>query len=110
MIASHFDRLDVWHRNVPWSRTKQLRTVVETELSVDDIFDCWLSEFEANNNSFYERIKRHARSTNLRKVAAASQAYAFILNTHNTSTCLLYRYINLPWYVTMQCFRDEIRV
>ena len=107
MIASHLDRLDVWHRNVPWSQAKQLRTVLETELSVDDIFDCWLSEFEANlDDKCYERIKRHARSTKLRKVASSSQAYPFILNTHNTSTCLLYRYINLPWYVTMQCFDD----
>ena len=33
------DQLDVYCRNVAWSKTKQMKSVVESNLSVDELFD-----------------------------------------------------------------------
>ena len=104
MIASHLDRLDVWHRNVPWSQAKQLRTVVETELSTDDVFDYFLRS--ASQNEARDAIRRHGKSKKLKKMAAGRQALPFRVIERNALTVLFYRYVPLPWYVTMQCCDD----
>ena len=89
---------------MPWSQAKQLRTVVETELSVDDVFDYLL--FSLASTAFQESIKRHGKSKKIKQIAAGSEAYPFVVKEENTATSLLYRQIPLPWYVTMQCFGD----
>ena len=89
---------------MPWSQAKQLRTVVETELSVDDVFDLLL--FSLSDSVFKEAIKRHGKSKKIKEMAAGSQNYPFVFKEANMGTALFYRQIPLPWYVTMQCFGD----
>ena len=91
-----------------WSQAKQLRTMVETELSVDDVFD-YLKR-DIGGTKFKEDVKRHGKSEKLKQIAAGSQAYPFVVKERNAATTLLYRQLPLPWYVTIQCFGDETRV
>ena len=102
MIASHLDRLDVWHRNVPWSQAKQLRTVVETELSVDSLFDSL--HFSFGGNGFARVVEKYGLSKKIKKITAGAKVQPFIFKERNSVVGLLYRQIPLPWYVTMQCF------
>ena len=89
---------------MPWSQAKQLRTVLETELSVDDVFDDIF--FSVASTAFEKGIKRHGKSKKIKEMAAGSQAFPFVVKGANIATALLYRQIPLPWYVTMQCFGD----
>ena len=94
MIASHLDRLDVWQRNVPWSQAKQLRTVVETELSVDDIFDFLAHDKDCMTRNLAKRLANYKK---LQQSATGSYAYPFIIMEHNTVCALMYRILPLPW-------------
>merc|ERR1711871_1274570 len=48
---AELQQLDIWQRDVPWSSVKQLRTVLETEYSIDDIFDAILHIFVRTGKS-----------------------------------------------------------
>ena len=99
MHRIHPNRLDVWQRNVLWSQAKQLRTMVETELSVDDVFDYFKSNL--GGGKFGEVIKRYGKSKKLKQIAAGSIVHPFIVRERNTATTLHYRQLPLPWYVTI---------
>ena len=77
---------------------------METELSVDDVFDHLL--FSVGRAAFENAFKKHGKSKKLKEIVAGSRAFPFVVKGAITSTALLYRQIPLPWYVTMQCFGD----
>ena len=99
MHRFHPNRLDVWQRNVLWSQAKQLRTMVETELSVDDVFD--YLKGDVGSSKFKEGVKRHGKSEKLKQIAAGSIVHPFLVRDRNTATTLHYRQLPLPWYVTI---------
>ena len=75
---------------------KQLRTVLETEHSIDDIFDALLYFFA--EATFSEKYKKNAYG----KSKKAKEAYGFmcklfLVTDQNTGTTLLYRAVPLPW-------------
>ena len=81
---------------MPWSSLKQLRTVLETEYSIDDIFDGEL-HFLARE-SLSERLKKDAQA----KSEKAKEAYGlvvkpFMVVDQNIGTTLYYREVPLPW-------------
>ncbi len=97
----------MWHRNVPWSQAKQLRTVLETELSADDIFD--YLHFDLGSAMCSKQItKEHSRSERLKDATSGSEVNPFTVKKRDTATALLYKMVPLPWYVSMQCFGDDI--
>ena len=71
-ISSHRYRLDIWQRDVPWSSVKQLRTVLETEYSIDDVFGGIIDNFFAStmSSTFSEKVRRDVHT----KSEAAKQA------------------------------------
>ena len=77
---------------------KQLRTVVETEYSVDDVFDTILRHFHVEGGlTDYYANKGH--KSDAVKMAAGSQYYLLLVQEQNIASCLQYREIPLPWYV-----------
>ena len=75
---------------------KQLRTVLETEYSVDDIFDGRLHFFERMGIS--EGIKKDAEAKSVKvKEAHGFASLPFFVNDQNTATSLYYREVPLPW-------------
>ena len=86
----------MWQRDVPWSSVKQLRTVLETEYSVDDIFDAMVDIFGSMKLS--NKLQKDAQA----KSEKAKEAYGlvvhpFVVTDQNTGTCLHYREAPLPW-------------
>ena len=91
-------RLEIWQRDVPWSSVKQLRTVLETEYSIDDIFDGQLVLFEETRSRFHEKLQKDAQA----KSEKAKDAYGlivqpFLVTEQNTGTASYYREVPLPW-------------
>ena len=87
---------------MPWSSVKQLRTVLETEYSVDDIFDGQLHLFAeitfAEGSDFAKKLKKDAQAKS-KKAGAAHGLYVFpfVVTEQNTGTALAYRELPLPW-------------
>ena len=92
------DRLDVWQRDVPWSPVKQLRTVVETDNSVDDVFAYLLDSFDSAVTGKYYRSESMKAAS-----GAHSRFQLFMVTNANAATRVEYREIGLPWYVTVWC-------
>ncbi len=70
-----------------------MRTVLETNFSVEDVFDGLASYVKADT--------RNTRSKLLKK--GIRDMKLFHLKERNTNTCLYYRETPLPWYVIFQC-------
>ena len=86
----------MWQRDVPWSSVKQLRTVLETEYSVDDIFDAMVDIFGSMKLS--NKLQKDAQAKSEKaKEAYGFHQYAFLVTDQNTGTTLLYRAVPLPW-------------
>ena len=99
-IASHCYRLDIWQRNVPWSSVKQMRTVLETEYGIDDIFDGQLHSFAGapQKSDFYKKLEKDAKAKSEKvKQAYGLDLYPFWVTDQNTLTSLYYREVPLPW-------------
>lgn len=97
------DRLDIWQRDVPWSPAKQLRSVLETELSLDDVFDYEVSRLRVNE--LQENARRHAPSEAI-KTAASVPVFPFFCTGQSSATSLSYRVLPFPWFVLaslLQC-------
>ena len=87
---------------MPWSSVKQLRTVLETEYSVDDIFDGQIHflelELRVRSSALVEKVKRHQFSKS--KKAEQADGFTckpFVVTDQNTWTSLYYREVPLPW-------------
>ena len=89
------NRLDIWQRDVPWSSTKQLRSVAETEFSVDDVFNKLINNFRTGE-IVNEAAKAHSKSKKLEQ-NYRSRVYPFCYAQQDTGTKLLYRKVALPW-------------
>ena len=75
---------------------KQLRTVLETEYSIDEIFDGQLHFFGGKGVS--DKLQKDAQA----KSEKAKEAYGlvvhpFVVTDQNTGTSLHYREAPLPW-------------
>ena len=71
-----------------------MRTVLETEYSIDDIFDAILHFFLASDLG--KRLKKDAKAEKA-KEAIGFVLHPFLVTDQNTGTCLNYREIPLPW-------------
>ena len=80
---------------MPWSSVKQLRTVLETEYSIDDIFDGILHIFVSVDN-VAKKLEKDAKSEKV-KEAIGLAIKAFVVTDQNTGTSLYYREVPLPW-------------
>ena len=96
-IFPKLGRVDVWHRDVPWSSVKQLRTAIETEHSVDDVFDSLVYNFEEERMS--KTAKKYGKTKAL-KMVGGFRVCLLVAMELNTASCLQYRVMPLPWYVT----------
>ena len=84
------NRLDIWQRDVPWSPVKQMRSVVQTTFSLDDVFD-HLCNFK--KLQFKHRVHRHVSSEKVKK-ATGVVVYPFThlkQDNKNTATKVQYR-------------------
>ena len=74
---------------------KQLRSVVETEYSVDEVFDCLCYNFERGE------VSKLANKTNSEavKMAAGSIFTLGLVRELNAVTGVVYREVPFPWYV-----------
>ena len=73
-----------------------MRTVLETEYSIDDIFDGQLHFFGGKGVS--DKLQKDAQA----KSEKAKEAYGhfvkpFVVTDQNTGTALQYREVPLPW-------------
>ena len=69
---------------------------METEYSIDDIFDVQLHFFIGSDVS--KRLKKDAKA-NSEKANHAHGLFVhpFVVTDQNTATCLYYREVPLPW-------------
>ena len=74
-----------------------MRTVLETEYGIDDIFDALLNLFGSSLVNRYEDAE-HAKQEH------AIHLYPFLIVEQNRGTCVLYREIPLPWYGVWSAF------
>ena len=81
---------------MPWSSVKQLRTVLETEYSIDDVFDVRLHFFGKADLSEKRKKGAYAKSKKA-KQAHGLLSMLFVVKYQNTATSLLYREVPLPW-------------
>ncbi len=97
-ISLHRYRLEIWQRDVPWSATKQLRTVLETEYSIDDIFDGQLIPFEEPVSNVHKHLQKDAEAKSKKaKHAYGFHLFPFLVREQNTATSLYYREVPVPW-------------
>lgn len=71
-----------------------MRTVLETEYSIDDIFDGQLDLIL--QSSAIKKLKRYAKSEKF-KQADGFAFKPFVAIEQNTGTVLYYREVPLPW-------------
>ena len=73
-----------------------MRTVLETEYSIDDIFDGQLHFFAASDVS--KRLKKDAKSKSEKaEHAVGDLVIPFLVTDQNTATASIYREMPLPW-------------
>ena len=81
---------------MPWSSVKQLRTVLETEYSIDDIFDGQMHFFAGTGTA--EKLKKDAKAKSEKAEQAGGHLVRpFLVITQNTGTASYYREMPLPW-------------
>ena len=74
-----------------------MRTVLETEYSIDEIFDGQLDKFPGNlSSNFAEKYKEVVRAEKA-KQAVGFMFKPFMVFDQNTATALYYREFPLPW-------------
>ena len=78
-----------------WSSVKQLRSIAETELSVDDIFDYLMKDFPGDGE-MVKRAQAHIKSKKV-KATTGRKVEPFICMQRDVATKVLYREIPLPW-------------
>ena len=87
--------MSIYQRDVPWSSIKQMRTVVETEPNVDDVYEYLLSSFR------YATLRRHyteklGMSKQVSK-AAAHEINPFVCVERNAGIKIQYKQMRFPW-------------
>merc|ERR1711965_255348 len=73
-------QLDIFQRTVEWSSTKQMRTSLETDLSVEEIFASLVHEWmDVSTNTLLQHAKAQEMSKSAQG-AAATNSYPFVTN------------------------------
>ena len=100
------DQIDVYQRSVDWSPTKQLRSVIDTKLPIADIWARVCRDrmviakgVNKDRDGLDEIAKRYGASSKISAMVGSSSLYPFITVTKSDSIALMYRKINMPWYV-----------
>ena len=96
------EQLDVYARDVKWSTTSQLRSVVETDVGTEAIFDSLL--ISINETKIYSAAyvdRNHPAAKALAATANFEYAYLYRETAEDRSslTGLYYRTVTFPWYV-----------
>ena len=101
-------QLDVYQKEVDWSTTKQLRSVLDTELSVNDIFDCMVDNFTGsttfakdNKGGLHEHAAKHIRSAKVEETVGF-KVYPLLRIEKDAVLAIQYRVTPMPWYVLSQ--------
>ena len=81
---------------MPWSSVKQLKTVLETEYSIDDVFDVRLHFFGKADLSEKRKKGAYAKSKKA-KQAHGLFSMPLVVIDQNAATSLYYREVSLPW-------------
>lgn len=104
-LASRFEtRLDIWHRNVPWSSVKQFLSVVETGGSVDEVFENFRMDWMNKGHVMFKRaVQKHQKSNSDAMERALRQGAhcPFMQLEQDSLTALYYRMMNFPWCVSL---------
>ena len=95
-FALYENRLDIWRRDVPWSSVKQLRSVAETEFTVDDVFDHFINTFGSGEISD-KGAGAHSKSEKIKQAFAPRVDFFVCVQQQDAGTILQYRKIPLPW-------------
>ena len=90
----HDEQLDVHERTVVWSQSKQLRSVVETSISCEEVYDNLLYTF--GGNSFVESFAKKLRKAEA-DVANAGTYHPFCHIGDLSATALMVKEIPFPW-------------
>ena len=106
------DQLDVYERVVNWSAVKQLRSVVETELACDDIFEFIAKTLQTDKTA--KKMKKLAAS-NAREaeVFNGTRVTVFFSREENCATQIFYQEVPLPWPFEPRYFcvlQDYVRI
>ena len=105
LVLRFDDRLDIWHRDVPWSSVKQLRSVVETVASVDDVFEHFsIMWMDLGATSFDRAVQKHKQSESdaMERALQRNRHWPFKQVEQNALTGLQYRMMSFPWCVPSQ--------
>ena len=104
-------QLDVYEKEVDWSTTKQLRSVLDTELSVDDLFDYMVDEWtqatpfaKLVKGGVHEHAAKHAASAKVEE-AMGFKVFPLLRIEKDAVLVIHYRVTPLPWYVLPQSQR-----
>ena len=89
-------QVDIHRREVDWSSSHQLRTVVTTPLSVQQVFNFLIHDFADEKNTIIENAMAEGVSRKLQE-AASQNWYPFIKTGPGWGTALQYRIFNMPW-------------
>ena len=84
----------MWQRDVPWSSAKQLRSVVETEYSMNEIFDYMLYSF---GRSLITRYGLQQKKSQAFKDLVGFRVHLVHVKEADTGTRLEYRELAFPW-------------
>ena len=102
-------QLDVYQKEVDWSSSKQLRSVLDTELSVDDIFDYMVDEWtrvptfaKRVKGGLYEHAAKHAASAKVEETSTGFKVNPLLRIEKDAVLVIQYRVTPMPWYVLSQ--------
>ena len=89
-------QIEVYERTVEWSAVKQMRAVVETDFSCEDVFDSAIKGFEVTERSM-SKLSEIARGAD-EEIAISGFVYiAYEETSQNGVIALCYREIPFPW-------------
>ncbi len=92
------DRLDVMQRKVPWSSAKQLRTVLETEYSANDVFESLIETYDVSTVDDYATSESQSEAV---QKMIGHRIPLLRVSDLNTQAFMEYREFPFPWYVTL---------
>ena len=105
----HGQQLDVYERRVPWSKAKQLRSVVQTTFTCDDVFGWLLAGMGVTMGKAFQAKLSKAQ----REAFQAAKHYPFVDVGENSATTLMLRDLPFPWPFTPRYLfivQDYVRV
>ena len=120
LTTAQINRMDIHHRSVQWSPAKQLRSVIETSASVDDVFDFLIGEFrgvfdsdEGPESDVLSASHSHMRSKVKSTMDQQLLRYVYHRLEQDALATIQYRTLPVPWPLTSRDFfvvQDYIRV